>query len=80
MGKPNSADCLTLNITSGQWERGVFINGLLGEGVRGVINMEGLGVFQVPMEKFASFCQRCGRCRTWIHLFCLSAGWTSSRL
>ena len=47
MGKPNSTDCLTLNMTSGQWERGTFINGLLGEGVRGVINMEGEGVFVV---------------------------------
>ena len=47
MGKPNSTDCLTLNVTSGQWERGTFTNGLLGDGVRGVINMEGEGVFVV---------------------------------
>ena len=47
MGKPTSTDCLTLNVTSGQWERGSFTNGLLGEGVRGVINMEGQGVFLV---------------------------------
>ena len=46
-GKPNSTDCLTLNVTSGQWERGTFTNGLLGDGVRGVINMEGEGVFVV---------------------------------
>ena len=48
MGKPNSTDCLTLNKTSGQWERGTsFTNGLLGDGVRGVINMEGNGVFVI---------------------------------
>ena len=47
MGKPNSTDCLTLNVTSTQWERGTFSNGLLGDGVRGVINMEGQGVFLV---------------------------------
>ena len=47
MGKPNSSDCLTLNVTSSQWERGTFTNGLLGDGVRGVINMEGQGVFLV---------------------------------
>ena len=47
MGKPNSSDCLTLNVTSGQWERGRFTNGLLGDGVRGVISMEGQGVFVV---------------------------------
>ena len=47
MGKPNSTDCLTLNVTSAQWERGTFTNGLLGDGVRGVINMEGQGVFLV---------------------------------
>ena len=46
-GKPNSTDCLTLNLTSGQWERGTFANGLLGDGVRGVITMEGQGVFLV---------------------------------
>ena len=47
MGKPNSTDCLTLNVTSGQWERGMFTNGLLGDGVRGVIDLEGQGVFVV---------------------------------
>ena len=47
MGKPNSTDCLTLNVTSGQWERGTFRNGLLGDGVRGVINIEGEGIFVV---------------------------------
>ena len=47
MGKPISTDCLTLNITSGQWERGSFKNGLLGDGVRGVISLEDLGVFLV---------------------------------
>ena len=47
MGKPNSSDCLTLNVTSGQWERGTFTNGLLGDDVRGVINLEGQGVFVV---------------------------------
>ena len=47
MGKPNSTDCLTLNVTSGQWERGTFTNGLIGDGVRGVINMEGQGVYIV---------------------------------
>ena len=34
-------------MTSGQWERGTFTNGLLGDSVRGVINMEGQGVFVV---------------------------------
>ena len=47
MGKPNSTDCLTLNVTSAQWERGTFTNGLLGDAVRGVINMDGQGVFVV---------------------------------
>ena len=47
MGKPISSDCLTLNVTSGQWERGAFTNGLLGDGVRGVIYIEGQGVFVV---------------------------------
>ena len=50
MGKPISTDCLTLNVTSGQWERGTFTNGLSGlsrEGVRGLINMEDHGVFAV---------------------------------
>ena len=50
MGKPNSTDCLTLNVTSGQWERGTFTNGLHGEGVRGVINVEGEGVFVVHSD------------------------------
>ena len=47
MGKPTSTDCLTLDVKSGQWERGTFTNGLLGEGVRGVISIEGEGVFVV---------------------------------
>ena len=47
MGKPTSSDCLTFNVKSGQWERGTFTNGILGDGVRGVINMEGQGVFLV---------------------------------
>ena len=47
MGKPNSTDCLTLNVTSGQWERGTFTNELVGDGVRSVINMEGQGIFMV---------------------------------
>ena len=47
MGKPNSTDCLTLNVTSAQWERGTFNNGLLGNGVRGVISIEEQGVFVV---------------------------------
>ena len=47
MGKPISTDCLTLNVTSGQWERGTFTNGLLGDGVRGVINIEGEGMFLI---------------------------------
>ena len=46
-GKPNSTDCVTLNSTSSQWERGMFSNGLLGDGVIGVINMDGEGVFMV---------------------------------
>ena len=47
MGKPISTDCLTLNVTTGVWERGTFTNGLLGDGVRGVIDMEGGGVFML---------------------------------
>ena len=47
MGKPNSTDCLTLDVTSSQWERGTFTNGLLGDGVQGVINVEGQGVFVI---------------------------------
>ena len=47
MGKPNSTDCLTLNVTSGQWERGTFTNGLLGDAVQGAINLEGQGVFLI---------------------------------
>ena len=54
MGKPTSTDCLTLNITSGQWERGTFTNGLLGEGVRGVINIDGEGVFVVQSYGISS--------------------------
>ena len=47
MGKPTSTDCLTLNVKSGQWERGTFTNGLLGDGVRGVIDVEEHGVYIV---------------------------------
>ena len=47
MGKPNSSDCLTLNVVSGQWERGMFTNGLLEDGVQGVINLDGEGIFVV---------------------------------
>ena len=47
MGKPNSSDCLTLDISSGQWERGSFTNGLLGDAVQGIINLEGEGVVAV---------------------------------
>ena len=47
MGKPNSTDCLILNVTSGQWERGTFTNGPLGDGVVGVIHMQSHGVFIV---------------------------------
>ena len=46
-GKPHSTDCLTLNTTNGQWERGTFTNGLLGEGVRGVIDMKEQGIYVV---------------------------------
>ena len=54
MGKPNSTDCLTLNVASGQWERGSFSNGLLGNGVRGVIDMESLGVFVIHSNGISS--------------------------
>ena len=47
MGKPNSTDCLTLNVTSGQWERGTFSNGPLEDSVRGVVHIENKGVFLV---------------------------------
>ena len=46
-GKPISTDCLTLNLISGQWERGHFSNGPLGDGIRGVITLEKQGVFVV---------------------------------
>ena len=49
MGKPNSSDCLTLNVVSGQWERGMFTNGLLEDGVQGVINLDGEGIFVAVM-------------------------------
>ena len=52
MGKPTSSDCLTLNVKSGQWERGTFTNGLLGDGVRGLINIQGQGVFVVEVLVF----------------------------
>ena len=47
MGKPSSSDCLTLNVTSGLWERGAFSNGLPEDGVRGMINIEEEGVFAI---------------------------------
>ena len=47
MGKPNSSDCLTLNVTSGQWEPGTFNNGLHDDGVRGMINIEREGIFAI---------------------------------
>merc|ERR1712016_230286 len=47
MGKPNSSDCLTLDVMSGQWERGTFTNEPLGDDVQGVISLEGEGVFVV---------------------------------
>merc|ERR1712012_175003 len=47
VGKPNSSDCLTLNVVSGQWERGTFTNGLLEDSVQGVINLDGEGIFVV---------------------------------
>ena len=54
MGKPNSTDCLTLNVKSGQWERGTFTNGLFEDSVRGVITFEGQGVFIIH-STFMSF-------------------------
>ena len=47
MGKPNSSDCITLNVTSGLWERGAFTNGLHEDGVRGMVNIEGEGIFAI---------------------------------
>ena len=47
MGKPNSSDCLTLNVTSGQWERGTLTNGLPEDDVQGVINLDGEGAIVV---------------------------------
>ena len=47
MGKPNSSDCLTLDVLSGRWERGTFTNEPLGDDVQGVITMEGEEVFIV---------------------------------
>ena len=47
MGKPTSTDCLTLNVTSGLWERDTFTNGLHGDIVRGMINIEGQGIFAI---------------------------------
>ena len=38
-GRPFSSDCLTLNRTSGQWERGKFTNGPLGDDIQGVITI-----------------------------------------
>ena len=47
MGKPDSSDCLTLNVTSGRWERGAFTDELEEDGVRGMINIEGEGIFAI---------------------------------
>ena len=47
MGKPISTDYLTLNVTSGQWERGTFNNGLHEDGVRGLVDMEGHGIYAI---------------------------------
>ena len=47
MGKPISSDCLTLNVTSGQWERGTFNNGLHEDGVRGLVDIEGHGIYAI---------------------------------
>ena len=53
MGKPYSTDCLTLNMESGQWERGEFENGALGDGVRGVITTDKHGVFMIHRSGFS---------------------------
>ena len=54
MGKPNSTDCLTLNVASGQWERGSFSNRPLGDSVHGVISIEEKGVFLVHTNGISS--------------------------
>ena len=45
VGKPASSDCLVLNTTSRQWERGV-LGGLLGGHVRGVVTLD-VGTYMV---------------------------------
>ena len=54
MGRPNSSDCLTLNVASGQWERGAFTNGLIGDDVQGVIDLREEGVFVVHSTGISS--------------------------
>ena len=44
-GKPASSDCLVLNTTSRQWERGV-LGGLLGDAVVGVVTLD-VGTYMV---------------------------------
>ena len=44
-GKPASSDCLVLNTTSRQWERGV-LGGLLGDSVFGVVTLD-VGTYMV---------------------------------
>ena len=44
-GKPASSDCLVLNKTSRQWERGV-LGGLLGDYVHGVVTLD-IGTYMV---------------------------------
>ena len=53
MGKPDSTDCLTLNVTSALWERGAIKNRLLGDAVLGVINMTGHGVYIVHRKNIS---------------------------
>ena len=53
MGKPNSTDCLTLNVTSALWERGTIKNGLLGDAVLGVIDVTGHGVYIVHRKNIS---------------------------
>ena len=47
-GKPASSDCLVLNKTSRQWERGV-LGGLLGDHVRGVVTLD-VGTYMVHAQ------------------------------
>ena len=51
-GKPASSDCLVLNTTSRQWERGV-LGGLLGGAVVGVVTLD-VGTYMVH-AKTSSF-------------------------